>query len=413
MDSAAVAHDAPGPWRTVPFRWYLFGLTADLIGDQVWFIALAWAATETADAAMAGLVLAVATVPRLFLLLPAGVLVDRFGVLTMAQAAQAVRVATMAAVVMVSLAGPTNLMALLVLALLFGIADAGRLPAAGALPRVLLASDDLLRGQGLVSLAGRIATVVSGPAVAAGLAIGGLRAAATLNLGLFALAFFSFRSLRGHLRAGSERPEGPAGLRAGLTYIASHRQLSLVLLVIATLNVALAGPLNVGIVMRIRQESWDPAALGLILGAFGLAAAVGVGVMASSRPVRTPIVWALGLSALNAVAIGGLGITPGVTSTMLMAAVAGLTVGPAGALLIATVQATTDSAYLGRVMSVISLATYGVAPIALAGFGLLSAAVGLQVAFVAAGSVAAIVAVAAMAAPTLRSASVIAATDQV
>ncbi len=412
MASAAVARGAPGPLRTAPFRWYLFGLTADLIGDQIWFIALAWAATEIADAATAGVVLAVATVPRLFLLLPAGVLVDRFGVLTMAQAAQAVRVATMAAVVMVSLAGPANVMALIVLALLFGIADAGRLPAAGALPGVLLAGEDLLRGQGLVSLAGRIATVVSGPAVAAGLAIGGLRAAATLNLALFAVAFFTFRGLRGHLRVGSEAPTGTAGLRAGLSYIAGHRQLLLIIVVIATLNVALAGPVNIGIVLRIRQESWDPAALGLILGAFGLAAAVGVGVMASSRPVRAPIVWALGLSALNASAIGGLGLTPDITATVLVAAVAGLTVGPAGALLIGTVQATTDRAYLGRVMSVIGLATYGVAPIALGGFGLLTAAVGLQVAFVVAGSAAAIVAVAAMAAPSLRSVSVVAATDQ-
>ncbi len=412
MGYAVLVRGAPGPLRRAPFRRYLFGLTADLIGDQIWFFALAWAATETADAATAGVVVAVATVPRLFLLLPAGVLVDRFGVLTMAQAAQMVRVTTMAVVVAVSLAGTANVVMLVVLALVFGIADAGRLPAAGSLPPVLLANEDLSRGQGLVSMAGRIATVVSGPAVAVGLAIGGLGAAAALNLALFALAFIAFRSLRSHLRVASETPEGAAGLRAGLSYIAGHRQLLLVLVVIATLNVALAGPLNIGIVLRIRQESWDPAALGLILGAFGLAAAVGVGVMAISRPVRAPVVWGLGLSALNASAIGGLGLTPDLTSTMLMAAVGGLTVGPAGALLIGTVQATADRAYLGRVMSVISLATYGVAPISLAGFGLLTEAVGLQAAFVVTGSTAAIVAAAAMAAPSLRSVSFVAAPDQ-
>lgn len=405
MESAALVHRALGPLRQAPFRRYLFGLTADLIGDQIWFIALAWAATETADAATAGVVLAVATVPRLFLLLPAGVLVDRFGVLTMAQAAQAVRVATMATVVTVSLAGPANVVVLIVLALVFGIADAGRLPAASSLPPALLASEDLPSGQGLVSITGRIATVVSGPAVAAGLVIGGFGAAAALNLALFALAFIAFRGLRSHLRAAAEPLEGTTGLRAGLSYVVGHRPLLLILVVIAALNVALAGPLNIGIVLRIRQASWDPAALGLILGSFGLAAAIGAGVMAISRPVRAPVVWGLGLSALNAAAIGGLGLTPDLMSTMLVAAAAGLTVGPAGALLIGTVQATTDRAYLGRVMSVIGLATYGVAPISLAGFGLLTEVVGLQTAFVVTGSVAAMMALAAMTAPSLRSMS--------
>ncbi len=412
MESVALVHGSAGPWRHAPFRRYLFGLTADVIGDQIWFIALAWAATETADAATAGVVLAVATVPRLFLLLPAGVLVDRFGVLTIAQTAQAVRVATMAVVVTVSLAGPANVVALVVLALVFGIADAGRLPAASSLPPVMLAGEDLPRGQGLVSMAGRIATVVSGPAVAAGLAIGGLGAAAALNLALFALAFVAFRSLRSHLRVPLEAPEGTAGLRAGLSYIAGHRQLRLLLVVIAALNVALAGPLNIGIVLRIRQESWDPAALGLILGAFGLAAAIGVGVMAISRPVHAPVVWGLGLAALNATAIGGLGLTPDLMSTTFVAAAAGLTVGPAGAFLIGTVQVATDRAYLGRVMSVISLATYGVAPIALAGFGLLTETVGLQAAFAVTGSAAALVALAGMTAPSLRSMTFGAAPDR-
>lgn len=403
MGYAALVHGAPGPLRQAPFRRYLSGLTADLIGDQIWFIALAWAATEMADAAMAGVVMAVATVPRLFLLLPAGVLVDRFGVLKMAQAAQAVRIATMAAAVTATLAGNPNVVVLIVLALVFGIADAGRLPAAGSLPPALLASEDLPSGQGLVSIAGRIATVVSGPAVAAGLVIGGFGAAAALNLALFALAFIAFRGLRSHLRVAAKPLEGTTGVRAGLSYVVGHRPLLLILVVIAALNVALAGPLNIGIVLRIRQESWDPAALGLILGSFGLAAAIGAGVMAISRPVRAPVVWGLGLSALNAAAIGGLGLTPDLMSTMLVAAAAGLTVGPAGALLIGTVQATTDRAYLGRVMSVIGLATYGVAPISLAGFGLLTETVGLQAAFVVTGSVAAVVALAGMTAPSLRS----------
>lgn len=402
MGSAALRHGALSPLRQAPFRRYLLGLTGDLVGDQIWFIALAWLASEVADAAVAGLVVAVATLPRLILLVPAGVLVDRLGALRMAQGAQAVRVMTMAVAVMVSMLGNPGVPVLMGLALVFGLADAGRLPAAASLPPAILEGHDLPGGQGFVSIAGRIASVASGPAVAAALAVGGFGAAAAFNVGLFALAFVAFRGLRSHLRVAPDKPGESAGLRAGLLYIARRKYLWLLLAVVAGVNLALVGALNLGVVLRIREESWDLATLGWIFGSFGLAAALGA-LAAATVPVRSPVVWGLGWSAMNAMAIGSLGLTSDFTGTMLLVAIAGFTVGPAGALLIGAVQATTDRAYLGRVMSVMGLATYGVAPIALGGFGFLVELIGLDTAFVVTGLAAAMLAVVGMTAPSLRS----------
>lgn len=397
-----LARHAPPPLRQGSFRQYLLGLTGDLIGDQVWFIALAWVASELADAAVVGLVVAAATLPRLVLLLPAGVLVDRLGALRMAQGAQAVRVATMALAVLMWTLGFASVPVLIVLALIFGVADAGRLPATASLPPALLEGRDLPSGQAFVSIAGRIATVGSGPAVAMALTIGGFGAAAAVNLGLFALAFIAFRGLRGRLGVAREAPHEAAGLRAGLSYIGGRRHLTLIVAILAGLNLSLVGALNLGVVLRIRQESWDITTLGWIFGSFGLAAALGAFATATI-PVRTPVLWGLAWSAVNALAIGSMGLTSDFIDTTILVAIAGFALGPAGALLIGAVQATTDRAYLGRVMSVIGLATYGVEPIGFASFGALVELIGLDYAFVVMGSCAAIVAIGGMAAPSLRS----------
>ncbi|MEJ5946923.1 hypothetical protein WDZ17_16635, partial [Pseudokineococcus basanitobsidens] len=59
-------------------RW-IAGLFLSLLGDQVFFIALAWTATQVASPAVAGLVVAAGAVPRAVLMLGGGALADRAG----------------------------------------------------------------------------------------------------------------------------------------------------------------------------------------------------------------------------------------------------------------------------------------------------------------------------------------------
>src|SRR2546430_13623235 len=113
--------------RRAGFSFFLAGLAADMIGDQVWFIALAWAASATGDASVVASIIAIGTVPRMLLLIPAGTLVDRLGALRMAQTAQAARIATMLLALAVVLLAPRSVPLLMAVAFIFGIADAIRM----------------------------------------------------------------------------------------------------------------------------------------------------------------------------------------------------------------------------------------------------------------------------------------------
>src|SRR5690349_20499205 len=103
----------------------------------------------------------------------------------------------MIAAVAVTLWQTHNIPLLMALALVFGIADAARMPAAGALPRWLLAPADLAKGQGLVATVGRVSSMLAGPAAGFALATGGATAAMLVNLALFTAALALFFTLRG------------------------------------------------------------------------------------------------------------------------------------------------------------------------------------------------------------------------
>lgn len=402
MDQAAITPSRAAA-RSSSFYRFLTGLTADLIGDQIWFIVLAWLASSAADPATAATVVAVGTIPRMILLLPAGIFVDRWGALRMAQAAQVARVITMTATVPIALAEPPSIALLMVVAFIFGVADAVRLPAAGALPRWLLPTADLAKGQGLVTTAGRVSSVVSGPLTGLALAAGGPVLAVLINVVLFVAAFAMFSTLRStRVDIPSKHQAEATGLIAGFRYVGRHRPVLSMLLVITGLNVVLIGPLNLGLVLRTQQEQWNATSLGWLLGVFGAAATVGALSLLRYKSRRRPAVVALAVTAVAGAAVSALGYTPDIWTTGVAAAVLGLSLGPAGGILVGLVQAAVNQSYLGRVMALIGFSTFGLAPIALSGFGYLVRGTSLPMAFFMAGGIVMLLAVSAAASPAVR-----------
>jgi MFS family permease len=389
--------------RRPRFLRYLSGYTVDMIGDQVWFIALSWAAARAGDAKTAAMVVAAGTVPRMLLLLPAGVIVDRVGALRVAQVAQVLRIVTMLGAVFVGITRERDVALLAVLALLFGIGDSARLPAANAMPPFLLPADELPAGQGLVGTAGRLTSVLAGPAAGAALAIGGFAAAAGLNLALCVAGFLAFLTL-GRLSARGDRDGRPdkVTLRAGLRYVVAHRGVGLMLLVLTAQNLVLAGPLNLGVVLRSQEEGWGPQSLGMLFGVFGGTAAVGALSLVTFRPRRHPALFGLGWSVVSALALAALGYAPNLVSAVFAIGVMGLALGPGSALLFGLIQANTSQQFLGRVMSMTTFAAFGLTPLALIGFGILAQGVGTSASFGIAVACAICCCLAGAAAPSLR-----------
>ncbi|MFD4017362.1 MFS transporter [Streptomyces sindenensis] len=377
-DTTVEAPDRPAHRDPNVLRW-LGAYTASMIGDSVYFMALAWAAARTGSASGTGLVLAAGSIPRALLMLGGGVLADRIGprrVVIGSDAARAVLVLVLAAILV--LTAPT-VGVLVTVALLFGAVDALFLPAVGALPPRISTPGQLARIQGLRALAARGSSIVGAPMGGVAVATGGPSLAFAAAGVLFALSLPLLLSLRirplaepeppGAASAAEkaataeETPDAWRDLVGGLRYIRRHSLLGPLMLVIALSELGFVGPLNLGLILLSEQRDWGAAGMGWIVAGFaGGAAGSALLLAVRGRVPRAGLVMCL-MALVGAVGIAAVAQVSTVALAAAIAAFVGLTAGLAGALCGALVQTAADPAYLGRVTSVSTFFTYAIAPL--------------------------------------------------
>ncbi|WP_127357957.1 MFS transporter [Actinacidiphila soli] len=388
-------------------RW-LAAFAASLIGDSVYFLALSWAATRTGSAAQAGLVLAVSSVPRAALMLGGGVVADRFGprrVVIGSDATRCVVILAMAGLLAVATPG---LWALVVVALVFGAVDALFMPAVSALPPRITGPDQLARVQGMKGLATRVATVAGAPLGGVAMAVGGEAAAFGVAGALFAVSLVLLAAVRVGPLPGDDRAEAKAkgiawrDLVDGLRHIRRNRVLAALVVVGAVGELGLGGPLNIGVTLLVSERGWGASGLGWIVGGFGAGAgAASLLLTVRGRVPRAGLVLSCSL-ALGAVAAAALAYVPSLPAAVGVGAVLGVVAGFSGALVGALLQTTADAAYLGRVGSVMTLFTVGVAPLTYPLMGAGIAVWGLEPVFTVSAAVSVLAAAYGLASPALR-----------
>ncbi|THA65648.1 MFS transporter [Streptomyces sp. A0958] len=347
-------------------RW-LGAYTASMIGDSVYYMALAWAAARTGSASQTGLVLAVGSIPRAVLLLGGGVLADRLGPRRVVVASDTAR-----CLVILGLAGallltsPTVWM-LVAVALVFGAVDALFLPAVGALPPRITATSQLARVQGMRGLATRTANVVGAPLGGVAVALGGPVLAFAAAGVLFAVSLPLLLAVRMSPLPVPDTAE-PAGtarreLADGLRHIRRHPLLGPLMLVLAVSELGFVGPLNLGLILLSDERGWGAAGMGWVVAAFGIGAGASALLLAvRGRAPRAGLTMCLTVL-IGAVAIGALAYAPSVPLAAGVAVLVGLFAGLGGALCGALVQTAAEPAYLGRVTSVSTLFTHALAPL--------------------------------------------------
>ncbi|BCL31294.1 MFS transporter [Streptomyces aurantiacus] len=350
-------------------RW-LGAYVASATGDNVYYVALSWAAVQSGSPSQAGLVMAVSAAPRALLMLGGGVIADRFGPRRVLIVSNGVRCAAVVAVALLLAVSSPGLWLLGLLALVFGVVDAVLMPALGALPARITARGQLARVHGMRGMASRLANVVGAPLGGLGVALGGAAAAFGTAALLFAVALPLLTAVRMRRRpqelpAGQELPARPAvrELRDGLDHIRRNPVLARLVLVIALSDLGFVGPMNVGLTLLADERGWGASGMGWVLAGFGAGAgAMSLLLTVRGRVPRAGLVLSAAIAA-GAVAVGALAYVPTVTGAAGVALAVGLLAGLSGALCGALVQTESDPAFVGRVTSMASLFSLGLAPL--------------------------------------------------
>ncbi|MFC1415740.1 MFS transporter [Streptacidiphilus cavernicola] len=377
--------------RDRPYRRYLTGQSLSQLGDQVWWVALSWTAVQLGSAGTAGLLLTVSSVPRLLLLLFGGVIADRYDIRRLMIGSDAARVLVTLLAAGAVLLTP-SLAVLAALAVVFGTVDALFLPAAGAMQPRLLRPEQYASGAVVANMAARIALALGAPLGGLVVALGGVPLALVVDAATFAVSLGTLATVRPRPLpgaagdAGSAAPRPPRGsylgdFRSGFAFLARHRVLGPLTLVILLTNLGFVGPMNIGMAELSADRGWGAGGIGLMLTGFGLGAAAGALLTTRLRSTRRPALWITGCGAVEGVALLGTAFAPTLGLAVATTALIGLCSGPMAVLCSVLTQRHTPDEFRGRVSSFNALISLGVVPLASAATGFAIAAVGLDRAY--------------------------------
>jgi MFS family permease len=387
-------------------RW-LGAFVASLLGDNVYFLTLSWAATRAGSPAQAGLVLAAASVPRAVLMLGGGVVADRFGPRKVVIGSDLTRCVVILAVAGELAMANLQVWLLAVVGIVFGTVDALFLPAVGALPPRITAPDQLARVQGLRGLASRVATIGGSLLAGLAMAVGGPSVAFAVAGTLFAVSLPLLITVRmaplpHHHRAAVASATAWQDLTGGLRHIRRNRILALLVLVLTVSEMGFTGPLNIGVTLLTSERGWGAAGLGWIVGGFGGGAVTASLVLAVRGRIPHAGLVQQGCLALSSTAIAALAFVPSLSIAVGVAIGIGLTAGLNSALGSALLQTAADPAYFGRITAVASLFSLGIGPLTYPLTGAAIAAWGTRPVFTASAAVVALGSVIGLCARSLR-----------
>jgi MFS family permease len=353
---------------------------------------LTWLILQKTGSGLAiGTVLMAAAIPRGLLMLIGGAMSDRW---------PAQRVAALAALVNTLLLGfvtaslwfeKFNLGVMVAISALFGLSEAFLYPAILALLPQLIRKSRLAQANALMQGSEQITNVI-GPA-AAGLIIGtfGLTSSLAINTFTFALgggSIYLIRRYQHQQQASAPQTSSlTAEIQAGLGYAWHQPAIRISLLLIAMINLAVLGPMMIGVAELVTLR-FDGSAttFGYLQAAYGVGALVGVGIasrLSAIKDLQTPLMWLV--FALGAELVL-LGFSQQAWIAGVIIGIMGLGSGIIGVLGLTWLQQQTDLPMQGRMMSLVMFASVALDPLSQAISGLLLE-VNITSLFVAAGSI--------------------------
>jgi hypothetical protein len=375
VELAAVAAARPRPWTVFSsgsFRKLWVANTLSLFGDFFSYIAIAWLVLQLTGSSLAlGTVLVVQAVPRAVLMVVGGALADRLSPRLTMLGSMGLRAVFVAPLAVLVLTGRVQMWEVYGIAFVFGIVDAFFMPARTSILPKVVADHELEPGNASMNVTSQ-ASVILGPVVG-GLIVAGVGTgwAFAADAACFAIGFGFILWLPSAARtaAGGAHPDGGLGgqIAAGFRYAWANIGIRVLLIVIAVIDFAAGGALGVGIpTLAHGRFAAGAGGLGILFGAWGVGATVGaLGAGFVAPPKRFGWLIVL-LCVWLGVGLSVVGLLPSLVPAALLMGLSGVGTGVVNTYGISWLQRRTDPAMQGRVMSLVMLASMGLAPVSYA-----------------------------------------------
>jgi MFS family permease len=358
------------PLRHRDFRLLWSGMTISLFGDGIFLIAMAWQAYELWNAPAALSLLGIAmTIPTIAFLLPAGVLSDRLDRRSLMLAADVGRAIVISALAMLALTGTLTFWQLAILVALYGVGTAFFTPAFEAIVPDIVPSADLAAANSLDQFVRPITLRLAGPALGGVLVAGfGTGTAFAVDAATFVASTVAVFFMTPPAHPRSEHVESSVGaVKEGLRFVRRRVWLWGTLLSATVAYLAFMGPAEVLLPYVVKNELHASAGdLGLVFAAGGIGAVGAAVAMGQLGHPKRDVTLMYATWTVATLAVAGYGLA---TSSwqLMVACLLFNALETAGTIMWATIkQRHVPASMLGRVSSLDWLISIGLLPLSFA-----------------------------------------------
>ena len=346
------------------YRLYFGGQLLSLVGTQMQQVALSWLVFRlTGSTAMLGLITFIGQIPSLFLAPFAGLLSDRFerrALLLWTQVLSTLHAGVLAAL---TFTGHISAPILLAMASVLGLINAVDQSVRQSFVAELVDDrEDIPNAVALSSFTIHTARFI-GPSIG-GFLIAGVGEAScfALNALSFAGAIYALAVMRG-LHVAPSRTSAPGALREGFRYVASHREIRLLMAIVAT--VSFFGSSYGALLPYFAKEIYhgDARSYGLLATSGGVGACLGTIFLASRRSTQAISRTVLKAMVVVSVALAGFALSRSFAVAVIALAVMGFASINTVAASSAVIQNLVQDGVRGRVMAIYTMAFFGVGPV--------------------------------------------------
>jgi MFS family permease len=393
------------PLRGRDFRLLWAGMSVSLVGDGIFYIAVAWTAfslwNSPASLSIVGIAM---TVPTIACLLLGGAVSDRYDrrrIMVLADLGRCIAVGLLAGLALVHL---LSVVLLAALAALYGIGTAFFTPAFEAIVPGIVASRDLAQANALDQFVRPVAMRLIGPALG-GWLVGAVGAgtAFALDASSFLVSAAAVLAMRDVADVRPAAGSTVAAVADGLRFVRRHVWLWGTLLSAAVAYLAFLGPTETLLPYLVKNVlHGSPGQLGLVFAAGGVGAVGAAAAMGQLGQPRRDITFIYVCWTLATVTVVGYGLGRSVPQLMI-ACLLFNALEAAGTVAWATVkQRHIPASLLGRVSSLDWLISISLLPVSFAITGPVAGLVGARATLVGAGAIGAAATLAALFLPGMR-----------
>ncbi|MBW5447369.1 MFS transporter [Cohnella sp. CFH 77786] len=356
-------------WTNARFLALWAGSCLTHLAFSVYLLTESWYVVQELDREnWLGIVMMTTTIPRVLLMAAGGVLADRLkrsSLLFILNVSRAVMIGGMVGLLA---AHSLNLGFLLVFALVFGVMDAFFWPANRSLMPSIVPKEQLVRANSVMETTNQLSFFI-GPALAGVLLRFGSFEAAFGIAGVFLLAAgFILRSIKeDKVRPAERKPKFSQELKEGIEYVRSSPIMLALMGTYIIINLFFAGPVTAGMPVLVKTSlSGDVMALSYLESAFAIGMMAGGALTGILNLKRKRAALALGLISLAGIGSALLSLIQAVWQGALLMLIIGIFVACNNILIAAFTQESVKPELMGRVQSLLSVASMGFVPVSYA-----------------------------------------------